>query len=98
RCAGRVRGAHGRRPRAGVRPGGRRRGPQGRRGRGHGHRDGVVAAEIAVTSTRYDRIGTSYTRTRRTEPRVAAQIHAALGDARRVVNVGAGTGSYEPAD
>jgi SAM-dependent methyltransferase len=49
-----------------------------------------------VTSTRYDKIGASYTRTRRTEPRVAAQIHAALGDARRVVNVGAGTGSYEP--
>jgi SAM-dependent methyltransferase len=51
-----------------------------------------------VTSTRYDRIGTSYTRTRRTDPRVAAQINAALGDARRVVNIGAGTGSYEPAD
>jgi SAM-dependent methyltransferase len=51
-----------------------------------------------VTSTRYDQIGTSYTRTRRTEPRVAAQILAALGDARRVVNIGAGTGSYEPTD
>ena len=51
-----------------------------------------------MTSTRYDKIGTSYTRTRRTEPRVAAQIHAALGDARRVVNIGAGTGSYEPTD
>jgi SAM-dependent methyltransferase len=51
-----------------------------------------------VTGTRYDKIGTSYTRTRRTEPRVAAQVHAALGDARRVVNIGAGTGSYEPTD
>jgi len=51
-----------------------------------------------VTSTRYDRIGTSYTRTRRTDPRIAAQINGALGDARRVVNIGAGTGSYEPAD
>jgi SAM-dependent methyltransferase len=51
-----------------------------------------------VTSTRYDRIGRSYTRTRRTEPRIAAQIDAALGDVRRVVNVGAGTGSYEPTD
>jgi SAM-dependent methyltransferase len=51
-----------------------------------------------VTSTRYDRIGTSYTRTRRTDPRVAARINAALGDARRIVNIGAGTGSYEPAD
>jgi SAM-dependent methyltransferase len=51
-----------------------------------------------VTTARYDRIGRSYTRTRRTEPRIAARLHAALGDARRVVNVGAGTGSYEPAD
>jgi SAM-dependent methyltransferase len=51
-----------------------------------------------VTSTRYDKIGTSYTRTRRTEPRIAARLHRALGDARRVVNVGAGTGSYEPTD
>jgi SAM-dependent methyltransferase len=51
-----------------------------------------------VTSTRYDKIGTSYARTRRTDPRVAAQINAALGDARRVVNIGAGTGSYEPTD
>jgi len=36
--------------------------------------------------------------TRRTEPRIADQIWAALGDARTVLNVGAGTGSYEPAD
>ena len=34
--------------------------------------------------------------TRRTEPRIAAQVWAALGDARTVLNVGAGTGSYEP--
>jgi len=51
-----------------------------------------------VTSTRYDKIGTSYTRTRRTDPRVAARINAALGEARSVVNIGAGTGSYEPTD
>jgi len=38
----------------------------------------------------------SYTATRRTEPRIAARIWAALGDARTVVNVGAGAGSYEP--
>ena len=49
-----------------------------------------------MTSTRYDRIGRSYTRTRRTEPRIQARIDAALGDVRRIVNVGAGTGSYEP--
>jgi SAM-dependent methyltransferase len=46
----------------------------------------------------YDTIGTTYTVTRRTEPRIAAQIWAALGDATTVLNVGAGTGSYEPSD
>jgi SAM-dependent methyltransferase len=51
-----------------------------------------------TAGTRYDRIGTTYTRTRRADPRVAARLHAALGDARRVVNVGAGTGNYEPDD
>jgi SAM-dependent methyltransferase len=44
----------------------------------------------------YDTLGATYTVTRRTEPRIAAQIWAALGDAQTVVNVGAGTGSYEP--
>lgn len=47
---------------------------------------------------RYDRIGVGYARTRREDPRLAALIHAALGDARTVVNVGAGAGSYEPRD
>jgi len=46
----------------------------------------------------YDTIGATYTVTRRTEPRIAAQVWAALGDARTVLNVGAGTGSYEPPD
>ncbi|MFJ3876507.1 methyltransferase domain-containing protein [Streptomyces sp. NPDC090077] len=46
----------------------------------------------------YDEIGDAYTATRRTDPRFAAQIREALGDARTVLNVGAGTGSYEPAD
>jgi SAM-dependent methyltransferase len=44
----------------------------------------------------YDTIGAAYTVTRRTEPRIAEQVWAALGDARTVLNVGAGTGSYEP--
>jgi len=44
----------------------------------------------------YDSIGATYTVTRRTEPRIAAQVWAALGDAQTVLNVGAGTGSYEP--
>ena len=46
----------------------------------------------------YDTIGATYSVTRRTEPRIAARIWSALGDARTVLNVGAGTGSYEPAD
>src|SRR5262245_54845796 len=44
----------------------------------------------------YDTIGAAYSVTRRTEPRIAAQVWAALGAARTVLNVGAGTGSYEP--
>jgi SAM-dependent methyltransferase len=35
---------------------------------------------------------------RREDPRIGARIRAALGDARTVVNVGAGSGAYEPAD
>jgi DNA-binding transcriptional MerR regulator len=46
----------------------------------------------------YDVIGSAYPATRRTEPRIAARVWDALGDARTVLNVGAGTGSYEPAD
>jgi SAM-dependent methyltransferase len=44
----------------------------------------------------YDAIGGAYPATRRTDPQIAAQIWDALGDARTVLNVGAGTGSYEP--
>lgn len=47
---------------------------------------------------RYDRIGQGYSHTRREDPRLRALLHAALGDARTVVNVGAGSGSYEPRD
>jgi len=43
-----------------------------------------------------DAIGAACTVTRRTEPRIAGQVRAALGDARTVLNAGAGTGSYEP--
>ena len=45
----------------------------------------------------YDTIGRSYTNTRRPDPRIAAAIWEALGDARTVLNVGAGAGAYEPA-
>lgn len=47
----------------------------------------------------YDRttLAVGYSGRRRPDPRVAARIHAALGTAARVLNVGAGAGSYEPA-
>jgi SAM-dependent methyltransferase len=50
------------------------------------------------TGPGYDTIGSVYARHRRPDPRVAAQIARALGEGRSVVNVGAGTGSYEPTD
>jgi SAM-dependent methyltransferase len=46
----------------------------------------------------YDEIGTGYAAVRHQDPRLAAPIWEALGGARTVVNVGAGTGSYEPRD
>jgi SAM-dependent methyltransferase len=47
---------------------------------------------------RYERIGRGYASTRREDPRIAAQVRTALDPARTVVNVGAGTGNYEPPD
>ena len=46
----------------------------------------------------YDDIGLGYADVRRPDPRIAAQLHATLGDAELVLDVGAGTGSYEPRD
>ena len=46
----------------------------------------------------YGRHGQSYARIRRTDPRIAAWVHRALCEARTVLNVGAGAGSYEPED
>jgi Methyltransferase domain len=46
----------------------------------------------------YATIGQAYTRYRRPDPRIAAHLAEALGPARTVLNVGAGAGSYEPAD
>jgi len=53
---------------------------------------------VSRSLDRYDTIGVGYRRNRQPDPRVAARLHAALGDAERIVNVGAGTGSYEPED
>ncbi len=46
----------------------------------------------------YDTIGLNYATLRQPDPRIEALLHAALGDCRTVLNVGAGTGSYEPDD
>jgi SAM-dependent methyltransferase len=51
-----------------------------------------------MTAPAYDRIGLSYSDVRRADPRLEAAIWRALGDARTVLNVGAGAGSYEPLD
>ena len=50
----------------------------------------------ARNRTLYDQIGRGYTSTRRPDPRIAATILDALGDADSIVNVGAGAGAYEP--
>ena len=44
----------------------------------------------------YDTIGKRYTSKRQTDPRIYQQLREAIGDARRILNAGAGTGSYEP--
>jgi SAM-dependent methyltransferase len=51
-----------------------------------------------VTGVDYDLVGQGYTATRRADPRIAAVVLRALGDARSVLNVGAGAGAYEPQD
>jgi SAM-dependent methyltransferase len=49
-------------------------------------------------TAKYDSIGINYAQLRKPDPRIAAAIQAALGPAETVLNVGAGTGSYEPVD
>jgi len=54
--------------------------------------------QVDVDVSRYDRIGVGYDDFRRPDPRIERAVSDGLGAARRVVNVGAGTGSYEPTD
>ncbi len=58
----------------------------------------ALVERVAAQGVRYDTIGSGYAERRRPDPRIAAAIEEALGDARTVLNVGAGTGSYEPTD
>jgi SAM-dependent methyltransferase len=53
---------------------------------------------VAGPSVDYEQHGRTYAHHRRTDPRIAARIHAALGEAETVLNAGAGAGSYEPDD
>jgi SAM-dependent methyltransferase len=53
---------------------------------------------LTVRRVDYERHGRTYAHHRRPDPRIAERIHAALGGARTLLNVGAGTGSYEPSD
>jgi SAM-dependent methyltransferase len=48
--------------------------------------------------TDYAAIAVDYANVRRPDPRIGVQLAAAIDDARTVINVGAGTGSYEPTD
>jgi SAM-dependent methyltransferase len=52
---------------------------------------------VAAVPPEYDASRATYALTRQTDPSIAAAIERALGDARSVVNVGAGAGSYESA-
>jgi SAM-dependent methyltransferase len=58
----------------------------------------VIITAMAERAPLYDRIGTTYATSRRADPRIAEALRAALGDAETVLNVGAGTGAYEPDD
>ena len=49
-----------------------------------------------MLSAKYDRIGINYVELRKPDQRIARMIESALGSAQTILNVGAGTGSYEP--
>lgn len=49
-----------------------------------------------MSGPQYNQLGRGYARTRRPDPRIGKRIEEALGKAKTVLNVGAGTGSYEP--
>ena len=54
--------------------------------------------KITHPALNYDQSGHSYSGHRRTDPGIAAFVHTALGNAQSVLNVGAGSGSYEQND
>jgi SAM-dependent methyltransferase len=52
----------------------------------------------SAMGAKYDSIGINYAELRKPDRRIARIIERALGSAKTILNVGAGTGSYEPAD
>jgi SAM-dependent methyltransferase len=60
--------------------------------------DGRTNQDGSAGDVDYAAHGVGYADLRRADPRIAAVVHAALGDARTILNVGAGAGSYEPRD
>lgn len=58
----------------------------------------VRGTDGSAGDVNYGDIGGTYSRFRKPDPAIAAQIRHALGDAETVLNVGAGAGSYEPMD
>jgi SAM-dependent methyltransferase len=57
-----------------------------------------INMEIKNPAFNYDQSGQKYASHRQTDPRIAAYVQEALSDVKTVLNVGAGAGSYEPAD
>jgi len=57
-----------------------------------------MTREVPAGDYDYEVVGAAYSARRRSDPRIEALVHAALGQAASVVNVGAGAGSYEPPD
>ena len=54
--------------------------------------------QIENPAFNYDKLGHTYSGHRQTDPRIAALVHDQLADAKTILNVGAGAGSYEPQD
>ena len=63
-----------------------------------GHSQLCIGRMVRSSAPLYDTIGQGYVRQRQPDPRIAGAIVNALSDALSVLNVGAGTGSYEPTD
>ena len=54
--------------------------------------------EIKNPAFDYDNLGQTYSKVRQTDPRIAQMVLEALKDAKTIINIGAGSGSYEPND